>query len=311
LEKDTNTGLNDVGRSLRDDDVLVANLYKQDFPVIGFVSQATVLYNRNRESDRVFVNKNGLPERPSILGRQLPRDYDVTYLGYNGDGHFGRTNLTTSFYYAIGDQTNGTFVPGKTDIRAFFAAAEVSLDYDWIRPRISFLYASGDDDPNDDVSTGFDAVFENPQFAGSDTSYAVRQSVPLINGGGVALSTRNGLLNNLRSSKEQGQSNFDNPGTLMYGVGVDMDLMPEWRVTLNANSLYLVDSEIVEKARLLNKVDKHLGYDLSASVIWRPLQSQNIVIRAAYATILPGDGFKTLFPDEDLGYYMLNAVFAY
>jgi hypothetical protein len=311
LEKDTNSGLNDVGQKLRDDDVYVANLYRQDWPVVGFVSQATVLYNRNRESDRVFVNKNGLPERPSILGRQIPRDYDVAYLGYNGDGHFGRMNLTTSFYYALGDQTSGTFVQAPTDIRAFFAAAEVSLDYDWIRPRVSFMYASGDDDPDDDVSTGFDAVFENPQFAGSDTSYAVRQSVPLIGGGGVALSTRNGLLNNLRSTKEQGQSNFDNPGTLMYGIGVDMDLMPEVRVTLNANSLYVTEPEILERARLQKGIDRHLGYDLSASVIWRPLMSQNIVIRAAYATILPGDGFNALFPDQDLGYYMLNALFAY
>jgi hypothetical protein len=311
LEKDTNTGLNDVGRKLRDDDVYVANVYRQDWPVVGFVSQATVLYNRNREADRVFANKNGLQERPSILGNKIPRDYDVTYLGYNGDGHFGRMNLTTSFYYAIGDQTSGTFVRAPTDIRAFFGAAEVSLDYDWIRPRISFLYASGDDDPNDDVSTGFDAVFENPQFGGSDTSYAVRQSVPLINGGGVALSTRNGILNNLRSTKEQGQSNFDNPGTMMFGVGVDLDLMPEIRVTLNANSLYMTEPEIIEKARLVDKIDNHLGYDLSASVIWRPLMSQNIVIRAAYATILPADGFKTLFPDQDLGYYMLNALFAY
>ena len=311
LEKDTNSGLNDLGRKLRDDDVFVANLYRQDWPVLGFVSQATVLYNRNREADRFFVNKNGLVERPSILGRQTPRDYDVTYLGYNGDGHFGRLNLTTSFYYAIGDQTAGTFVPGPTDIRAFFGAAEVSLDYDWIRPRVSFLYASGDDDPDDDVSTGFDSVFENPQFGGSDTSYAIRQSVPLIGGGGVALSTRNGILNNLRSSKEQGQSNFDNPGTMMFGVGVDMDLMPEIRLTLNANSLYVTEPEIVERARLQKGVDNHLGYDLSASVIWRPLMSQNIVIRAAYATILPADGFKALFPDQDLGYYMLNAVLAY
>jgi hypothetical protein len=313
LEKDTNTGLNDVGRKLRDDDVFVANVYRQDWPVVGFVSQATVLHNRNREADRKFVNKNGLQERPSIIGRANPRDYDVTYLGYNGDGHFGRLNLTTSLYYAIGDQSSGTFTQKgiESDIRGYFGAVEASLDYDWIRPRISFLYASGDDDPFDDESNGFDSVFENPQFGGSDTSYAIRQSVPLINGGGVALSTRNGILNNLRSTKEQGQSNFDNPGTMMFGVGVDLDLMPEVRLTLNANSLYMTEPETVEALRLVDDIDNHLGYDLSASVIWRPLMSQNIVIRAAYATILPADGFKTLFPDQDLGYFMLNALFAY
>jgi hypothetical protein len=311
LEKDTNSGLNDVGRALRDDDIYVANLYRQDWPVLGFVSQATVLYNRNRESDRIFFNKNEIIERPASLGREQPRDYDITYIGYNGDGHFGRWNVTTSLYYAIGDQTPGTFVTAKTDIEAFFAAAEVSFDFDWIRPRFSFLYASGDDDPTDDKSTGFDAPFENPQFAGSDTSYAIRQSIPLIGGGKVALSSRNGILNNLRSSKEQGQSNFDNPGTMLIGAGVDLDVMPEVRLTLNANALYMTEPEILERARLQADVDNFLGYDLSASLIWRPLQSQNIVIRAAYATILPEDGFKALFPDQDLGYFMLNAVFAY
>jgi hypothetical protein len=311
LEKDTSSGLNDVLAPLRKDDVAVANLYRQDFPVVGFTSQATVLYNRNRESDTITFNKNGFPERPSAFGRQLPRDYDVVYLGYNGDGHFGRLNLTTSLYYALGDESASAFGPGGSDINAYFAAAEFSLDYDWIRPRLSLLYASGDDDPFDDEANGFDAVIENPQFGGSDTSYAVRQSVPLIGGGVVSLSTRNGILNNLRSSKDQGQSNFTNPGTILAGLGVDMDVMPELRLTLNFNTLYFADTAVLEAARLQPNIDKHMGYDLSASVTWRPLMSQNIVIRAAYATLLPGKGLDALFPSQDLNYYMLNAVFAY
>ena len=43
IEKDTNSGLNDVGKGLRDDDTFVANAYRQDFPVLGFTSQATVI----------------------------------------------------------------------------------------------------------------------------------------------------------------------------------------------------------------------------------------------------------------------------
>jgi hypothetical protein len=311
LEKDTSSGLNDVRAALRKDDVAVANLYRQDFPVIGFTSQATVLYNRNRESDTIKFNKNGFPERPATFGLSAPRDYDVVYLGYNGDGHFGRLNLTTSFYYARGEESAGVFTRASTDINAYFAAAEFSLDYNWIRPRFSLLYASGDDDPFDDQANGFDAVIENPQFGGSDTSYAVRQSVPLINGGLVSLSTRNGILNNLRSSKDQGQSNFTNPGTMLAGVGVDMDVMPELRVTLNFNSLYFADTAVLEAARLKSGIDKHAGYDVSASITWRPLMSQNIVIRAAYAALLPGKGLDDLFPNQNLNYYMLNAVFAY
>ena len=102
----------------------------------------------------------------------------MTYLGYNGDGHFGRVNLTTSLYFAFGETDPGVFVDEAVDIEAAFFAVEVSMDFDWFRPRLSFLYGSGDDDPYDDKATGFDAIFENPQFAGSDSSYWIRQNVP-------------------------------------------------------------------------------------------------------------------------------------
>src|SRR5512145_770679 len=111
------------------------------------------------------------------------------------------------------------------------------MDFDWIRPRISVLYGSGDDDPFDDRATGFDAIFENPQFAGADTSYWIRQQVPLIGGGGVGLSSRNGVLASLRTSKEQGQSNFNNPGIILAGGGFDIDVTPEVRLTSNVNHL--------------------------------------------------------------------------
>ena len=62
--------------------------------------------------------------------------------------------------------------------------------------------------------TGFDAIFENPIFAGADTSYWIRQAIPFAGGGrAVTINGRNGVLIDLRSSKEQGQSNFNNPGT--------------------------------------------------------------------------------------------------
>lgn len=311
LEKDTNSGLNDVEQSLRKDDVIVANLYRQDFPVKGFTSQVSLLYNRNREDDEIHYNNNNLIERPASLGREVPRQYDVGYIGYNGDGHFGRLNLTTSFYYAIGEESPGVFVDADTDISAYFAAAEFSMDFDWIRPRLSLLYASGDDDPFDDEANGFDAVVENPQFAGADTSYAIRQSVPLVGGGRVALSTRNGILNDLRSSKDEGQSNFTNPGTMLAGLGVDLDLMPTLRLTFNANTVYFAETEVLEVARNQGKIDKHMGYDVSASLTWRPLMSQNIVVRASYATLIPGDGFEALFPDDDAGYFLLNAILVY
>jgi hypothetical protein len=310
LDKDTNSGLNDVSEDLRDDDIFVANLYWQDQPKTGFFSEFTVVYNRNREDDTLFDN-NDFIVRPASLGQERPRKYDVTYLGYNGDGHFGRLNLTTSLYVALGEEDGGVYTAEDSDIEAWFFAIEPSMDFDWIRTRVSFLYGSGDDDPFDDKSQGFDAIFENPQFAGADTSYWIRQAVPLIGGGRVALSQRNGVLNSLRSSKDQGQSNFTNPGIFLLGGGIDMDLLPELRLSFNANYLAFAETEVLEVARAQKDVDEEIGWDLSAAVIWRPLMSQNVVLRLSYAQLLGGEGFEDLYGDEDPYSLLFNLILTY
>lgn len=310
MEKDTNSGLNDVSESLRDDDVFIANVYWQDFPTLGFFSQASLIYNRNRE-DEVFYDTNDFIQRPASVGEERLREYDVYYLGYNGDGHFGRLNLTTSLYVALGEEKDAVFSGRKSDIEAFFFAAEPSMDFDWIRARLSFLYASGDDDPFDGKSTGFDAIFENPQFAGADTSYYIRQGLPLIGGGRVALSQRNGVLNSLRSSKEHGQSNFTNPGVLLLGGGVDLDLLPELRLSFNANYLAFAETEVLEVARQQANVDSEIGMDLSAAVIWRPFMSQNVVVRLSYAQLLSGQGYKDLYGDEDPYSLLCNVILTF
>ncbi|MEY2907647.1 MAG: hypothetical protein RLZZ602_170, partial [Pseudomonadota bacterium] len=311
LEKDTNSGLNDLSEPLRDDDVFVANLYMQDQPQLGFFSQLSLIYNRNRESDRTYYDTNQFIQRPASIGQERLRDYDVYYLGYSGDGHFGRLNLTTSLYLALGEENDSVFTSTSSDIEAYFLAAEPSIDFDWVRLRASFLYGSGDSDPFDGKSEGFDAIFENPQFAGADTSYWIRQGVPLIGGGRVALSQRNGVLNSLRSSKEHGQSNFTNPGVVLAGVGADMDILPELRLSLNANYLAFADTRVLEVARAQANIDRHIGYDLSASLIYRPFMTQNIVVRLSWAHLLSGDGYQQLFGEEEPVSVLLNAVLTF
>lgn len=313
LEKDTNSLLNDLGEPLRKDDVYVFNLYRQDFPVLGHTAQAVVVHNRNREGDEGrHFNTNGFIERPASLGREALRNYDVTYLGLNGDGHFGRFNLTSSFYYAIGDQDEGVLREGEVDIRAFFAAAEASFDFDWRRIRFSALYASPDDDPFDDVETGFDAIFEAPLFAGgADTNYWTRQSVPLIGGGIVGISGRGGQLNSLRSSLAEGQSNFANPGTVLVGVGADLDLLAQFRVSFNVNQLWFADSSVVEVFRNQGPIDEDIGLDVSVATIWRPFATQNLIFRGSAAALIPGKGYEQLYGDETGYSVLLNLILNY
>jgi hypothetical protein len=309
--KDTNSGLNDIYEPLRRDDIFVADLFRQDLPVPGFTSQAIVLHDRDREAGRTSYNTDGFLVVPSPIGIQSPRNYDVTYLGYNGDGHFGRVNLTTALYYAIGSESRSIFVARETQVRAYFGALELSVDRDWVRARLSLAYGSGDRNPYGTRDTGFDAVLQNPQFAGADTSYWIRQAVPLIGGGGVMISPGNSMLNDLRPSADEGQSNFTNPGVMLAGVGADADLLPTLRVSFNANELYFAETRVLEVARDLADVPRNIGADLSVSLTWRPLLSQNIVVRTSYARLIAGDGFETLYPHTSPGYFLFNLLFAY
>ena len=310
FEKDTNSGLNSA--TLRDDDVIMFNLYRQDFPVLGFTSQLALVHNRNGEQDDAFVDDNGFLTRPAAIGVQKNREYDVTYLGYNGDGHIGRWNVTASAYYAFGEESAATFVDNKSDISAAFAALEVSYDFDWLRVKATGVYGSGDDDPFDDKSTGFDAILENPLIAGADTSFWIRQTIPLLGGGRVAISGQNGLLNSLRPNKGQGQSNFTNPGVALLGLGVDADITPKIRASLHANQLFFVDTAVLEAARNQDAIHRRIGVDVSLSAIYRPFTSQNIVFRLAGSLLVPQQGYKDLFGSDEIPYSIFaNLIFAY
>jgi len=315
LDKDTNSGLNDVTKKPRDDYILHANLFAQDFPLPGLTSLASVTANINRETKR-RVDHNGFPITPAFLGDQRPREYEAYYLGYSVDGRVRRLNLTATVYGVVGRDRNSFFTSKPANIRAFFGAAELSYDIDWIRLKLSGLYATGDSKPKDNTEGGFDAIFENPQFAGADTSYAIRQTVPFAGGGvNVAISQRNGILNDLRSSKDQGQSNFNNPGTMLLGVGGDFDVLPTLRISTNVNHLWFENTSSLRELRNEGSIPKSIGWDLSAAAIYRPSMVQNVIFRLSGAVLDPGKGFSDLFTNSsgDSRYYsvLFNAILAF
>lgn len=315
LDKDTNSGLNDVTKKPRDDYVVSANLFAQDFPIQGLTSLVSVTGNFNREKERT-LDHNGFPVRPALLGDQRPREYDVYYVGYSLDGRIKRFNLSSTVYGAFGEDRNNFFTSKPAKIRALFAAAELSYDIDWIRLKLSGLYTSGDGKPKDNKETGFSAIFENPIFAGADTSYWIRQTVPFAGGGvNVAISPRNGIINDLRTSKEQGQSNFNNPGTMLLGVGADFDILPQLRFSTNLNRLWFENTATLRELRNEGSIPKTIGWDLSGAIIWRPSMVQNAIFRLSGAVLDPGKGFSDLFTNSrgDDRYYsvLFNAILSF
>ncbi len=233
---------------------------------------------------------NGFLARPSPLGDERPTNESVTYLGLTGDGHFGRINTTEALYYAFGSESHNPIAEQQVDISAAMAALEISYDMDWTRVRGSFFWASGDNDARDGHANGFDSIFDNPNFAGGDLSFWQREGIPLIGGGGVNLVGPQSFLPDLKANKGKAQSNFVNPGLLLYNLGVDFDLTPKLKWVNNVSFMQFASPAVLRSLRQQDDIGRNIGFDLSSGLSYRPFLNNNVQIRLGAATLLPATG---------------------
>jgi hypothetical protein len=122
------------------------------------------------------------------------------------------------------------------------------------------------------------------------------------------------VLPSLRSSKDQGQSNFVNPGLTLIGVGADADVTPRLRVLGNVSMLKFNHTATLSVLRNQLISAKQLGTDVSVGVQVRPFMSQNVVISASAAALLPGKALKALYDEDKRGAQysvLLNAVLTF
>ena len=288
-EKDTNSGLNNIVKD-RHQNTLILNYYRQDAFFPGYTAQLSVHYNHDKPS-RLF-DRNNFLVRPDPAGVFQPHRVEAVYLGWTGDGHIGRYNLTHAFYWALGRDGLNPLAGKRQDINAQMAALELSYDRDWARFRASLFFASGDGNINNSQATGFDTIFDNPNFAGGSFSYWQRQQIKLL---GVNLVQRESLVPDLRSSKTQGQSNFVNPGLWLVNFGVDFDLTPKLKMIHNANVLWFDKTNVLEVFTFQQAIDRFIGTDLSVGVEYRPLLNNNVILTCGVSTLIPGHGFEDLF----------------
>ena len=289
MEKDTNSFLNRL-ESDRHQNTLIANYYRQDWAAPGHNINLSLHVNRDQGSRE--IDRNGFQARPDAVPLSQPHRVDAIYFGAANHGHIGRVNVSGAAYYVLGQDQYNALGAGQQDISAWMTALELSYDYDWLRLRSSYLHSSGDANPNNAHATGFDAIFPNPNFAGSDFSYWGRQAVRLY---GVELTNRQSLLPSLRSSKFQGQSNFVNPGLHLLNLGVDADLTPKWKMTHNTNWLWFEQTEVLEKYLATDSVRNFIGTDISLGNEYRPYLNNNVILVSGLATLIAGEGFQDLF----------------
>jgi hypothetical protein len=184
-------------------------------------------------------------------------------------------------------------------VQAHFAALEASIDIDWLRLKGSFLWASGDRDPENGTAAGFDSILSNPFFAGAGFSYYNRQNIPLAQTG-VQLVNRLDLLPSMRSSKTQGTSNFVNPGLWLFGLGASAKVTPKLFLDFNANLLQFDRTEVLERVLVQDRIGRTIGVDLSLGAQYRPLLTDNVIFTAGVGVLLPGDGVKKIYRNDTL-----------
>ena len=294
LEKDTNSGLNRF--DTRHQNVYVANIFRQDFIRKGYTIQGSFHYNDDRRT--VEFDRNGFLVRPALIGDARPHAVKVGYLGFSGDGHLGRLNLSHAYYFAFGHDEHNPIAGRRVGVRSHMAAAEASFDRDYLRFKSSFFFAQGDSNATDDRATGFDAIFDDPNFVGGQFSFWVRNGIRLTQTG-VGLVQPNSLLPSLRSSKIQGQANFVNPGIFIYNAGVDVEVTQRAKAVFNVNYLRFHRTEPLELLLFQNRIRHDIGVDYSLGVAYRPFLINNFTLTFGAATLQTGRGFRDIFTDAN------------
>jgi hypothetical protein len=302
LEKDTNSELNTIFDD-RNQDVFIFNLYKQDFLKLGYTTQLSFHYNHDKPS--VYVDDNGIPIRPAVLGNSQVHDIKAFYLGWAGDGHFGRLNVNHAFYQVLGRDTFNSLAGRPININAQMAALELSYDNDWMRFRTSGFFASGDANPNDRVGRGFDTILDLPFFAGGPFSYWNGRRIRLL---GVNLTNRFSIVPNLRPAKAEGQANFVNPGLLLFNLGYDAELTPKTKLVLNANYLRFVDPTSVAIFVNQGAIGRDIGIDYGVGLLYRPYLNNNAQFTLSLNALTPLSAFRNLYESSRTQFAVFSTV---
>jgi hypothetical protein len=306
LEKDSNSGLNSM--SYRGRQVFIANLYRQDFWKPGYTIQASFHYDKDDATLEFDTNK--FLVRPAAIGVAKPHAIRSYYLGVAGDGHFGRINVSHAFYQVLGHDTRNLIAGQRTDINAQMAAAEVSIDKDWLRLRGSFFFSSGDNDPRDGDARAFDSILDNTNFAGGIFSFWNREGIRLT-GSGVALVHGGSLIPSLRSSKSQGQASFVNPGLFLFNGGTDIEVTPKLRAIVNLTGVMFHHTEPLELLLFQAPIGRGVGFDSGLGFLFRPKLSDNIVILGGFNVFSPFSGFQNIYTSPTLFSAFSNVRFQF
>ena len=296
------------------------NVFRRDAPWLGFNLMGAGFYvHDDGTGEGVFnkaFNKTAGVAAAKNFGRHT---VDAGYLEFAAEGVIGSFGVSGAFIQALGrDQSN----PYTTDslsagrpvnINAQFAALEITRPTNWFTPRMSILYASGDKNPKDGKGRGFDAIFDNANFAGGNFTYFNREQ---LQGRNAQLTNFNSFLPNLRN-RFFDPMNFVNPGIMVLTAGCDTTVTTKLNAFVNYNYYRYMEPAALEQAIVASggtpvSIDNDIGQDLTLGLQYRPLIINNITFNVGSTGFIQGKGFRAITGNDDMLFtHFLNAVIVY
>ena len=213
LEKDTNSQLNTFDD--RDQNIVIANVYRQDFIFPGYTASGQLPLQQRRPGRPVRQERVPGPPGPGGRVPAAPGRGVLPRLGRRR-AHRPVQHLARVLLGGRPRQPQPDRRPAGSRSAPSWRPWSCRYDRDWARFRVSGLYQSGDGNANNGHG---DRVRRHPrpdQNFGGEFSFWRRQRIPLF---GVGLTNDQSLFPNLRSSRIQGQSNFVNPGLWLVNGG--------------------------------------------------------------------------------------------
>lgn len=82
--------------------MLVANVFRQDFIRLGYTASLSYHLSRDQADEEPHDDGNDFLLPPAKIGSPSRHRIRTHYLGWAGDGHLGRTNVSHALYYVRG-----------------------------------------------------------------------------------------------------------------------------------------------------------------------------------------------------------------
>ena len=99
-----------------------------------------------------------------------------------------------------------------------------------------------------------------------------------------------------------------NPGLLLLGGAIDVEITPKWRAQGGASYLRFVNTSSLENFLQVPGIEKGIGVDLFLGTQYRPLLNNNIIWQLGVNALIPDDGFSRLYTSDSTQFSAFTAL---